>query len=136
MINQDFLELLAKMESVASDSDKKSINAFRGRYASIAGSDDEYIGFLAKLENAASTDEEKEKINEVRGRYAMLEMCTTETGKALGYAIYESDMKERTEKIRAKIINEAVERNLQDSIDAINGLGYEELLVLNTELFG
>lgn len=75
MVNQMYMKVLARLESVASTkAEKDAINAVRGRYVQQFGTDNEYVNSLSKLESVASTKAEQEQINTIRGKYGLFEM--------------------------------------------------------------
>lgn len=75
MVNQMYMKVLARLESVASTKvEKDAINAVRGRYVQQFGTDNEYVNSLSKLESVASTKAEQEQINAIRGKYGLFEM--------------------------------------------------------------
>lgn len=82
MINQQFLQSLAMMESVAATSEEKeAINSVRGRYVGMYGTDNEYVSLLGRLESVTKNQADKESINEVRGRYALMNLTQGEVAK-------------------------------------------------------
>lgn len=75
MVNQMYMKVLARLESVASTkAEKDAINAVRGRYVQQFGTDNEYVNSLSKLESVAATKAEQEQINTIRGKYGLFEM--------------------------------------------------------------
>lgn len=75
MVNQMYMKVLARLESVASTkAEKDAINAVRGRYVQQFGTDNEYVNSLSKLESVAATKSEQEQINTIRGKYGLFEM--------------------------------------------------------------
>ena len=75
MVNNLFMTFLAKLESVAAtDSEKETINATRGRYVAKFGTEHPYVEALNKLESVAATDAEKAEINKIRGKFGLFEM--------------------------------------------------------------
>lgn len=82
MINQQFLQSLAMMESVAATSEEKeAINSVRGRYVGMYGTDNEYVSLLGRLESVTQNQADKESINEVRGRYSLMNLTQGEVAK-------------------------------------------------------
>ena len=80
MVNNLFMTSLAKLESVAAtDSEKETINAIRGRYVAKFGADHAYVDALNKLEAVAATEAEKAEINKIRGKFGLFEMTSSLT---------------------------------------------------------
>lgn len=134
MLNQDFLQSLAMMESVAaSQKEKQAINAVRGKYVGMYGSDIKYVNMLGRLESVAASDADREAINEVRGRYGLMKLTEGEVAQKVALEcisgsqpVMESDT--YRDKMRYKM-KESRKANSQASWDAFqNG---EEFLEPN-----
>lgn len=75
MINQQFMNALAQLESVsATDAEKAAINSVRGRYVAAFGTDNQMVQNFAKLEAVAVTEAERNEINTIRGKFGLMEM--------------------------------------------------------------
>ena len=82
MLNQQFLQALARMESVAATQEEKTaINAVRGKYVDLYGSDNTYVNMLGRLESVAVSDADREAINEVRGRFGLMKLTEGEVAQ-------------------------------------------------------
>lgn len=134
MLNQQFLQALARMESVAATQEEKTaINAVRGKYVDLYGSDNTYVNMLGRLESVAASDADREAINEVRGRFGLMKLTEGEVAQKVALEcisgsqpVMESDT--YRDKMRYKM-KETRKANSQESWDAFqNG---EEFLEPN-----
>ena len=137
MVNQMYMKVLARLESVASTTaEKDAINAVRGRYVQQFGTDNEYVNSLSKLESVASTKAEQEQINTIRGKYGLFEMTygvdndEDRLSDEIGTAMHVEPVSEKDieNSVSGEPNNEPSEKTYEDFEDAIKKLS--KLLVV------